>query len=238
MTQRLVLVTRPLAQAESFSRIVEHSGGQAVLCPLTEIHSIAFDAQAVTLPDAILVTSQQVFAHGGDLSRFYSVPVYCVGAATAEAARVEGFYEVIECSGDVVALCGRVLQGIPAKSKLLYLRGENVRMDLSRLLPDYDIDQHIVYKAEAVTRLSDDVVDIFSQLDVICLFSARSGAILGHLMQQHHLAGAEKTINLLSLSEAVLESVSDLNWKATYVADRPDVEAMGAKLKRVLEHHD
>ncbi|HNQ91842.1 MAG TPA: uroporphyrinogen-III synthase [Alphaproteobacteria bacterium] len=239
MERRLILVTRPKEQAKEFAAEIERLGAVPVLCPLLDIHPVSYDlshfSRPDAVPDAIIVTSQQVFSVGADFSPLLSVPVYCVGEKTGEAARGAGFADVYEAGGDVDALVALVRDQVQPSSRLLYLRGEDVRADIAALLAGYQVDEEIMYGADVISALPQDVIDLFPKLFAICLFSPRSGSILKGLMDKHGLGPFVKNINLLSLSDAVLESVDDLGWKTSRVADRKDLRSMIANLTSILD---
>lgn len=235
MEPRLILVTRPMEQAAEFAAEIESLGAEPVICSLLDIHPLFCDLTRFSIPDVLLVTSQQVFSVGLDLSSFYSCPIFCVGERTGDLARKYGFANVRVADGDVHSLVSMVQQNFKPSARLLYLRGDDVRADLKTLLTEYSVDEAIVYKADAIFALPQNVVRLFPRLDTICLFSPRSGVILRGLMEKHGLTSFARSINLLSLSGAVLESVSDLGWKTSHVADRPDVRSMISDLTLLLD---
>jgi len=234
MSSRLILVTRPKDQAALFAEDVRRLGGEPVICPLLDISPLSADLPAAHGFAGVVVTSRQVFSLGLDLSSYHHLPLYCVGAASADDAKKDGFFHVISAKGDVATLAEMMRRDLPVASPLLYLRGEDVRADLAGLLPEAKIEERIVYKADPLSSLPQEIIDIFPRLHSICLFSPRTGVILSRLIQKHGLEKYLGEINLLCLSHAVLESVSGLSWKSFHVSDLPDAGSMRDSLSKLF----
>lgn len=234
MSSRLILVTRPKDQASLFAEDVRRLGGEPVICPLLNIKPVFAHLPAGDSFSGVVVTSRQIFSLGLDLSSYHHLPLYCVGEASADDAEKDGFPHVISAKGDVASLVEVMRRDLPKKSSLLYLRGEDVRADLAALLPEDSIEERIVYKAEPLSSLPQEIIDIFPRLHSICLFSPRTGVILSELIQKHDLEKHLGGINLLCLSHAVLESVSGFSWKSFHVCDLPDAGSMRSSLAKLF----
>ncbi|HOO50284.1 MAG TPA: uroporphyrinogen-III synthase [Alphaproteobacteria bacterium] len=219
-----VLVTRPMEQARAFADQVRLLGAEPILCPLLtiEILPVSFPSE---LPDALVVTSSQVFSvlenRKSELSRYFSIPVYCVGDATSFRAKEFGFSQVINARGTVSDLMALLARDLP-KGRVAYWRGYDVSVDLVSSYPDYQWDELVVYQAREGAEWSREFRDHFSSLFAVTLFSRRSGEIFAQKIKEYGLEEELLTINLLCLSPQVLDSVSSFDWKRCYVADQPD----------------
>ena len=150
---------------------------------------------------------------------------FCVGDATADAAKAQGF-DAVSAEGTVEDLLTR-LAGVPPETPLAYFRGTHTRTDLARRLKDLgrDVVEHVVYdqpaqspSAEAKALLAGD------QPVVVPLFSPRTASIvLGWA------GNARAPLQAVALSDAVAEA-----WgRDAMVADRPDMDAMLDAVARV-----
>jgi uroporphyrinogen-III synthase len=230
---KLVLITRPIEQAREFAEQITELGFTPLIQPLLEIDYFPFSFENIAKPAAIILSSRQSIQNFDLPVEWLSLPVFCVGEMTEQIARQKNFLNVVSGHGGLVDLLPLIITKIPAGQNLLYLRGEDVRHDLNMLLPDYEIQEGITYRARPVTQLDLDVADKFSQIDVITLFSVRSGAVLRQLIHENGLIFHVKNINLLCLSPSVVESMVDIGWGSCVSADFPNQMSVIEKLKSI-----
>jgi uroporphyrinogen-III synthase len=229
--QKLVLVTRPIEQATEFAEQVSAAGFTPLIQPLLDIDYLSVDVRGIHLPAAIILSSRQSVKNVEIPVLWHEIPVFCVGDMTEQAAQMAGFANTIAGQGNLTDLLPLVKARIPAGQSLLYLRGENVSHDLKLALPDYAVEERITYRAVPIKSLPADVIERFAQIDVITLFSARSGAILKQFIHENGLISHVKTINLLCLSPSVVESMVEMGWGACVMSDLPNQMSMIEKLK-------
>lgn len=230
---KLVLITRPIEQAREFAEQITELGFAPLIQPLLEIEYLQFSLDRITKPAAIILSSRQSIQNSDMPVEWLSLPVFCVGEMTEHIARQKGFLNVISGHSGLVDLLPAITSQIPVGGNLLYPRGEDVRHDLQLLLPDYKIHDVITYRARHVSRLDPDVLEKFAQIDVITLFSARSGAVLRQLIHENGLISYIKNINLLCLSPSVVESMVEMGWGSCVSADFPNQMSVIEKLKSI-----
>ena len=142
-----VLVTRPARGAEATARALRRRGHDAILLPLTEPHSLPV-SWPESRPAALIATSAEAFvALGGNAvaADIPSLPVYCVGRATAAAAADAGFKDCRIGPGDAAGLAAMIMQdrhggGAP----LLYLAGTPRLPTLETILKAADVPLEVV----------------------------------------------------------------------------------------------
>jgi uroporphyrinogen-III synthase len=125
---RRVLITRSEPGASETARRLAALGYQPVIEPLFGIEPIpaalpAFDALAFTSANGV-----RVFAA---MNTRRDVPVFCVGARTAEAAREAVFGDVASADGDAAALARLIESALPKGARLLHAGNEESRGDLA-----------------------------------------------------------------------------------------------------------
>ena len=229
----LVLVTRPKEQATDLIQSIYDLGCTPLLQPLLSIVKQNPSFNGLDRPEAIIITSPQAvvmvpyeFAD--------SIPVYCVGRKTAELAKQAGYLHVQSTEGNVQDLIKLVRHRVKQGDRILYLRGEFITHNLVQDLRDYFCQEIIMYQALAIDYFSQDILDKFSEIAVITLFSSRSGQILKANIGRHSLETSLSHIKLLCLSEAVLESVQDLPWASCHVSPQPNIDSFVATLRDIL----
>lgn len=231
----LVLITRPEEQGRSFAKQVSAIGATPLLDPLLEIVPLETDWETREPLDGLVLTS--VHALQTRLpSGWQERPVFAIGATTGQKARSCGARTVYTAAGDFSNLTKRIEKILPPSSRLVYLRGEEVRHSLPENLPRYQIAEYVTYVAQEARSLSSETIAAIrgGYLHTLVVFSPRTAAILAALLVRQDLVRFLSAINLLSLSGAVLESLKDFSWKEARIAKTPDSKALLAELSGLL----
>ena len=222
-------MTRPAAQSESFADdITARWNG-----PLRIIHAplleIVFHSISLEMPDAVIFTSiNGVAAAEQQLTR--GITAWCVGARTAQAARLAGFAP-IEGPGTADGLVTRIIDAKPIGT-LAHIRGMHTRGDVvARLnaagVPCIDI---VGYDQQEMA-LSEDAIAALTGVDPIIfpLFSPRTAAILS---QQGPFAAP---VTVVAISEAVQDALDPAYAAQAVIAEKPDAVAMREATLGVIE---
>ncbi|MCC6305931.1 MAG: uroporphyrinogen-III synthase [Rhodobacteraceae bacterium] len=226
----VVLLTRPEAAARRFAALLRHEAGEVaiLIAPLLGIAAVPF---AAGLPARGLVfTSAEGVLHfaAGDPRRDLSA--WCVGAATAAAARGLGF--AAEAAGeDAEALVARLAARPPA-TPLLHARGVHARGAVAARLTALGIEtaEVVVYDQPALplTAAARAAAGGAAPL-VLPLFSPRTAALAGAA-----LAGAAAPLRAGAISGATAAAWQDTAGRPAEIAARPDGAAMLALTRRLL----
>ena len=175
-----VLLTRPEADAARTAAALRERGHEAIIAPLLAIEIIA-DADLGAGPwSAILVTSAnavRAIATHARRDTLRAIPVFAVGANSAQAMRAAGFADVISADGDVGDLARLVASRLRPGAPLLYLAGEERSGDLAGVLREQNFTVRTVpvYRAVVAKSLPPDAVEaVAAGLDAVLHFSRRS----------------------------------------------------------------
>lgn len=217
---RRVVVLRPEPGASATVKRARELGFEAVAVPLFEIEPLPWKAPEAATFDGLLLSSANAVRHGGEqIANLRGLGVYAVGAATAQAARDEGF--------DIAAVgeagIDRLLDSIEANLKLLHPCGED------RGQPA-DARQRItsipVYKAKAI-----DAPDLLAtaQGGVALIHSPRAGRRLAELVKER------ASIAIAAISDAAAEAAGS-GWQAVEAAPEPNDDALLALAARLCNN--
>ena len=161
---RRVLVTRPVEQAAELCAALREAGAEPVRIPMLraapapDTPELAAALAALDGYDALLFTSQNAvrflverLAASGREPRALAARVFCVGPATAAAARTAGFGspEQPPSRFDSEGLLAALREAMPAAGRrLLFVRGEAARDALPRGLRESgaQVDEAVVYR--------------------------------------------------------------------------------------------
>jgi uroporphyrinogen-III synthase len=217
-----VLVTRPEKDSAALAESIRRAGHEAIVSPLLDIVPVGWEMPETGI-SALVLTSQNAVTpvHADILNRY---PCFCIGAATAEAARAAGYDVIAHAEGDraglIAALAARKLKHV------LFLSGHVERADLVAELAAVDIltTKRIVYEAQARTAFSPDAAHALADnsIDCILLFSPRSAEIFCNLLQS--LPGVQQSrLTLACLSAAVAEACGT-GWSHITLAQQPSTQ--------------
>ncbi len=215
------VVTRPLPEAERTAAALRARGHEVLLAPLMQIETVAADlggdfaALVITSANAIRALTPP------QRSALKCLPVFVVGARTAEAAREVGFSNVISADGDggdLAELVARQCKG----GTVLYLAGADRAFDLEGELRRMGVTAKtkVVYRAVTVPY-PPALIDALraGSVDAVLHFSRRSAE---NYISGSRAAGTALSQTHLCLSAQVAEPLLAAAAADVRVASRPD----------------
>ena len=227
----LVLVTRPLPDAERTAAALAARGHAALPAPVSAIHPTGAALPAGTF-DAVTATSHHAFPPPDGLDR--RLPVFAVGARTAAAARAAGFRDVRVGRGDAGALADLLRLTLPRPARLLFLAGRHRKplLETSVTAAGYRLDTLEVYAAEALPAWPAAAVEALraGTVGAALHYSRRSVELALALADGAGLADAVLTLRHLCLSDDCAEPLRGRGAAAVAVAGRPEEDALLALL--------
>jgi uroporphyrinogen-III synthase len=216
-----VLVTRAEPGAADTARRLAALGHEALIAPMLRIE-IAPDPVSLNDARAILFTSTNGVRALSVLSSARPES-FCVGEATAEAARAAGFSPVHSADGDLNALASLVATTLhPADGNLFHAAGADLAGDLAGLLRarGFDVRVHTCYRAVEADALEADIEEALatSAVDAVMFHSARGVAAFVKLAKR---LPTTARIDALCLSEAVADAARASPWRRVLSAKAP-----------------
>ncbi len=236
MPMRL-LITRPAEDARELADRLQALGHETTIEPMLTIAPVPY-----SFPDAPIAAIVLTSRHGarmiaGEFTRHLAnVPGYCVGKATAEAARIAGFKHVMDGGGNAAALTAAVSGAFDSDNGVvLHARGRHTRGDIAGKLrrQGFDAREVIVYEAIATPELSLRARKAITShaLDGIVFLSPRTAQIFAVLVNNAGLTPALAGLDAYCLSDAVAAPLAGLSMNDA-IAGQPSLSA----LLDLLEH--
>jgi uroporphyrinogen-III synthase len=215
---RRVLVLRPEPGASATVNRARERGLDSVAVSLFEVEPVLWEVPEEESFDGLLLTSANAVRHGGEgLGELRGLPVYAVGAATADAVRQAGFD--VASHGD--AGIERLLASIEPGLRLLHLVGED------RTVPDgarQNIQSIVVYRSR-----EKEGVDLGDINGVVALIhSPRAGARFAELVEPQ----ARGRVAIAAISQEAAKAAGG-GWASVDAADSPSDQALLALTKRL-----
>lgn len=225
----IVLMTRPAVQAVPAADALRAArpGLRVVVAPLMEIAprplSVAAEGYA-----GLIFTSVNGVAGFAAQSGLRDRPVWCVGDATADAARRAGFAAPVTAGpqgGDAESLLKLLLQARPA-APLLHLRGAHARGDLAPRLTAAGLrcDATVIYDQLAQPLPAEGRSALAGRDPVVVpLYSPRSARLAAQAVAQ---VAVTADLHPVAISPAAAAAWTDSRPELPRISARPDGAAM------------
>lgn len=211
---RPVLILRPQPGADRTAQRARAMGLEPLICPLFKIVAVAWSPPEPAQFEAVMLTSANAAYMGGPaLGRYGLLPCWCVGEATAKAARDAGFTDIHIQGPDGSALAAAISGS--GHRHILHLAGRH-----GRTLPDtsLQIDHIIVYES---AETGGDPKPLFALNPVILIHSPRAAATLARLVP----AERRCEIDLIAISASARDAAGT-GWRLAQACPAPDDAAM------------
>lgn len=214
-----VWVTRARPGAERTAARLTALGFAPQVVPLLEIAPLS-PALDLTGVDALAFTSVNAVTAFSALTDARALPVFAVGDATAEAARVAGFASVRSASGALGDLAALIRADGRGRT-LLHPGAVEPAGDLSALVgPSASVRALPIYEAREAEAAPPDV------FDAVLIHSPRAARVLAARLSPDAAAGSLA----VALSQAAAQPLVALRFREIRVAPRPTEDALLATL--------
>jgi uroporphyrinogen-III synthase len=227
-----VLVLRPGDGARRTAARLAELGHEAICAPVLETVATGEPAPEGAF-DAVLATSAQAFrlAEPRALAGFTRLPLHCVGARTAQAAREAGF-SIANEARDARTLAETMAARAPRQA--LYLAGRDRKPDLERALAAAGtiVTPWIVYEARALNALDPAAAAALASggVDAALHYSPRSAEIFCALVSALALEPLVRNLLHIAISADAARPLAALPPVRVRVAAAPDEAHMLALL--------
>lgn len=242
-----ILVTRPEPDGSRLAERLKAAGHEPVLEPLMSVgylegetdltadlgaaQALAFTSANGVRAFARAVSATSATTGSASINDGRDLHVFAVGAATAAAARREGFTRVHEAGGDVNHLAARIGTMLePEDGAILHIAGSVVAGDLAGSLASFGfhIERRVLYDTTIVSSLSPQVIAAITDgsLEGVTVYSPRTGRILVDLLEKAGLMAAARALICYCLSTNVADAVAPVPFAECFIAGAPNEDAL------------
>jgi uroporphyrinogen-III synthase len=226
-----LLVTRPEEDGAQLAERLRALGHEPVLLPLLDVTFPPLDALRLDGVQALIATSRNALRALARNEAFHAaktLPVYCVGDATAALAEEMGFRQIHAGPGNAKELAPVIARTAkPGAGPLLYLTGEHIAFDLAAVLSAlrFTVRREIVYRAETTDAAPLLATHFAAGLDGVVLMSPRTAQIFAAFFKTLP-AGDIRALTCYCYSPAVAKPLMEqeergLSGLRLFVAERP-----------------
>lgn len=232
-----VLVFRPLEDAERSAQTLRERGKDPVVAPLFQVLPTGekppkgpFDALVLTSTNAVPALESLPKSWRGTL------PAFCVGTRTADAAGKLGF-TAHSARGGRAELLTLILEHMPKGKKLLLVAGRDRHEDLPQQLRDagHEVTVWTAYEAKAVDALPAPAADALrdGSADAALHYSPRSAEVFFDLAGKAGLTEQARALPQIALSAAIAAPLISAGSDTVLVAEHPEEAALFAALDQL-----
>lgn len=223
-----ILLTRPVEDVEDSKRRLELMGHEVLVAPMIRIMPVTFQMPAKE--ETLIITSANAVRHGLKNLEGRDWTIYCVGTATADAAREEGFTNIVEGPGTARGLMPLLLESSGAvRRSFTHLSGEDVAYNIADALRQQGFEATMtpVYRAAPVSDVPFDVEAALNAgvISHVLFYSARTATIFEEVVADQDKHYWLHTMTALGLSSRVGEALIG-PWRMVKTAILPSEQAM------------
>lgn len=220
----MILNTRPQNQSLGTSNQFQKAGYEVVQAPLLEVEYMPIHFSLT--PDFIyIVTSSNAFWALKDHPSARDYEYLTLSLFSKEVGNSLGFKNIHFFEGVLNAedLARHILTvNSQIQREYVYLRGEDVTLDLVELLKSQGYKSHsvIVYKSRFVESWPSSVIDLFNQgkIQAITFYSQKTASSFLSLAEKYNLQKFLGGVSALCLSEKIERCLKVLPWQGIITA--------------------
>lgn len=178
-----IWVTRTADGADNTARAIENLGHKAIVAPVLAVEGL--DVRLDQPFDSVVFTSRNGVRAFAAKSDRRDAPAWCVGDATADAAREAGFDAIVSAEGDVEALFYLMKAKAPRHLRYLYASAKSPSAPLTAWLwaDGFSVSQAPVYDTVATRPVLSD--DNLRRITHVLIHSARGGREVARYLVGH-----------------------------------------------------
>lgn len=231
-----VIVTRAEPGARETVQRLNALGYAVLRAPaLTLKENADADLPAATELSGLIFTSANGVRAYASRRDDRSIAAWCVGPATAEAAKQAGFSTVHESAGNAVDLAQFIAaKSVPSDAPLLHVANAAAAGNLKRDLEarGFSVVFAALYQMQSVASLPHDVLDLIKRSEpaLILIHSAKGAEAIACMLGDETLQGC----GLVAISDAASAPLTDFAADHTFIADVPNEDGLLRALKRAL----
>lgn len=229
-----ILITRSFDQSRRFSeRLVKKFDNKLdiSISPIIKIKPLYLNVELNSF-DGIIFTSENAIKVCKKIDISSDKKIFCVGRQTKKMAEKNGL-KVSNTGKDTASLI-KLLLTIKIKTRLLYLCGKNISVDLSKAFSSSDtvsVCTKAIYD-QTPLKLTLNAINILSQKKpvLVPIFSERSG----HILSRQFTKKMTSPRIALCLSKQIANSLVNYEYDKVLISPYPDIENLIALIEEFI----
>ncbi|MGG7566899.1 uroporphyrinogen-III synthase [Rhodovulum sp. DZ06] len=233
------LITRPEPGAATEAATRAAQGWTPIRAPLTELRKVPAAPDLSGLSSLVFTSANGVRC--ADLpGAARALPAWCVGPATAEAARAAGFDARTppeDAGGNAEALAAHLSAALAPGARLLHLRGRHGTGGLAEALArdGITLSEAVVYEMAEADPAPAAAALRAGRLEGAGFWSPRAARLFaGMVAGAPDLLAPAARISAAAISPAAAAALAPVGFRRIVVSERPDGAAMDAAALALL----
>jgi uroporphyrinogen-III synthase len=232
-----IFVFRPPAEAERTAAAIRARGHEPVLAPLFAVSRLPEPAPEGPFSAIVLTSGNAVPALADLPPAWQDLPVFAVGARTAEKAREAGFEDARSASGNRDDMVALIRDNLKTPARLLLIVGRDRHEDVADKLEaaGFEVASWVAYAAQAVAAFPAEAQAALRQggIDGALHYSARGVRTCLALARDAGLTERLLDLTHVALSADVAGPLISAGASTVLVAEHPEEAALLAALDQV-----
>jgi uroporphyrinogen-III synthase len=224
-----LLVTRPQPDADAQAEKLTALGQDVIAAPLLEVEFLDPGPLPLSGAQALIATSRnalRALAKSRNMDAALRLPLYVVGAATADLARELGFGDIHQGPGTAEELLPLIVSECEAGAgALVHLAGERQAFDLKSGLEDknFEVAQPILYRINMADSFAETAREALGngKLDGVILMSPATAQTFMALVDAPELQVIARKLTYFCLSHNVAEPLKALEDARILISSSP-----------------
>jgi uroporphyrinogen-III synthase len=217
----MILLTRPIEDSHRTAMALSKVGIASLIAPIATVEHMVFDIPMASY-DGYCITSYHALRA---LATMPAAPCFVVGERLSHAINAMG-YHCAASAPTIHALLPLIHQKIEGWGRVLYIRGEEITLDIGRHVPcdaciAYTIAYHDILPSSIHQALMGHPV-----ITGLAFFSCKAATHFYALVHQAGLEDRLKKYTVFVLSEAIKTIVTPFPHHAVVVAKVPTLRGM------------
>jgi uroporphyrinogen-III synthase len=236
------VITRSLNYAEDYNSTLQKANIKTFIEPLFTINTCWAEqsnlSKSLTTANLLIATSKNAITALAEMATIRDIPLIAVGHGSAQLAQELGFLKVSNGGGDVVQLIRYVASNYASGSRILYLRGDIISLDLKAKLLAYGFkaEELILYNTIYSKQFSDAMLELLKaqKIGSASFFSAKSAQVFIQHLRSAKLENCLRGSYAFALSQTIKKELQRIEWAKFFVANFPNQESLERKVIAVL----
>jgi len=231
----VMLITRPEPQGLALARRMGLKGWAPVMCPLTTLIALRALPEIEGVRGVIFTSANGVRCASLPIAA-RDLPAWCVGPATAEAAKDAGF-RVITGPATAHGLAKKIIAEGPF-GMYLHLRGRHGTNHLRQELTNagFGLREALVYDMPAVEQVTPEARDalLSGEIRAATFYSPRAAHLFADMIASTPDLGVGlHRASAAAISPETAQNLGDLGFAEVICATTPDSDGMDAAIARL-----
>ncbi|MBP9792156.1 MAG: uroporphyrinogen-III synthase [Rickettsiales bacterium] len=211
-----VLITRPTEDSQLLADVLKKANIDSFVEPMFHVKHLLteLDDRGFKLLDGSVFTSRHAVR---PLPGLKDLPCFVVGESTALEAKKHGFNNIFVAQGNVESLLNLIQNYSSEKtSRLLYLRGAVITLDIAKILSKQNIvvEERVVYRTDEIKTLSSEFIKRIMAADIktAVFFSLNTAKIFIKRLQEKSLLSSCHKITCFVMSKKIQDMLLNVGF--------------------------